>query len=55
MLSSLNMKYIQLMLAFGQHNLALCGDQRPQNWAYSLVFGPLVPPHIKIMLAEGQH
>ena len=28
------------MLAYGQHNLGLCGDQRPPNWAAGPVFGP---------------
>ena len=31
--SELKKATTRLMLSFGQHNLGLCGDQRPPNWA----------------------
>ena len=40
---SLGKLYINLfMLAYGQHNLGLCGVQRPKNWTFSPVYGPLL-------------
>ena len=29
------------MLAYGKHNIGLCWGQRPPNWAFGPLFGPL--------------
>ena len=34
------MLYTRLMLAYGQHNLGLCGGGIPPNWAFVPVWGP---------------
>ena len=31
----------RLMLAYGQHNLYLCGDPGPNFWAFKVLLGPL--------------
>ena len=31
------------MLPYGQHNLNLCWDKRPQKWAFSPVMGAFSP------------